>query len=163
MGIKSDKILGSFKDFKFSFKKLSITYNLEKESENNSLTNEFLLDSIYHQLELFDAHHISRNGNKIDFINTFFERGFKPTLMGVLSRGSITIEDSEKKSTICYQCEYTILYDLGFLFFGIILSILFNPMFEVWIIGGILGFIIRYFVVYSKSNELIDRVGAYWI
>jgi hypothetical protein len=157
MEIKYGKMLSSGKGFKFNIKKLSMAYNLVKETENKSQSSVSLLDSINHQLELFGAHHISRNGNKIYFENTLLERGFKPTLMGVLSRGSIRIEDNNNKSKIYYECDYTILYDVAFLLFGIVLSILFNPSFEVWCFGGILGFIIRSIVVFTKSNELINQ------
>jgi hypothetical protein len=64
MEIKSDKMLSSYKDFKFNIKKFSITYNLVKETENKSQSSESLLDSINHQLELYGAHHINREGNK---------------------------------------------------------------------------------------------------
>jgi hypothetical protein len=157
MTIKLDKMLSSYKDFKFNIKKLSITYNLVKETENKAQSSENLLDSINHQLELYGAHHIRRDGNIIYFKNTFLERGFKPTLMGILSCGSIRIEDIHNKSLIYYECEYTILYDVLFLLLGVVLSVLFNPSFEVWCFGGILGFIIRYIVVFTKSNELINQ------
>jgi hypothetical protein len=157
MEIKSDKMLSSYKDFKFNIKKFSITYNLVKETENKSQSSESLLDSINHQLELYGAHHINREGNKIYFKNTFLERGFKPTLMGVLSTGNIRIENNNNKSKIYYECDYTVLYDVAFLLFGGVLSILFTPSFEVWCFGGILGFIIRYVVVFTKSNDLINQ------
>jgi len=35
---------------------------------------------------------------------------------------------------------------------------LFSPSFEVWCFGGLLGFFIRYIVVFAKSNELINLV-----
>lgn len=159
MEIKSDKMLSSYKYFKFNIKKLSITYNLVKETENKSQSSKSLLDSINHQLELYGAHHISLDGNKIYFKNTFLERGFKPTLMGVLSTGSVRIENTKTKTKIYYECDYSILYDVAFLLFGVVLSILFNPSFEVWCFGGILGFIIRYVVVFTKSNELVNRIG----
>ena len=152
-------MLNSYKDFRFNIKKLSITYKLVKEIENKSQSSESLLDSINHQLELYGAHHISRVGNNIFFNNNFLERGFKPTLMGVLSSGSIRIENHNKISKIYYECDYTILYDVAFLFLGVVLSIIFNPSFEVWCFGGLLGFFIRYIVVFTKSNELINQVG----
>ena len=158
MAIKLDKMLSSYKDFKFNIKRFSITYKLVKETENTSQSNESLLDSINHQLELYGAHHISRDGNRIHFKNTFLERGFKPTLMGILSAGSIRIEDNNNKSKIYYECDYTVLYDVTFLLLGVVLSILFNPSFEVWCFGGVLGFLIRYIVVFTKGNELINKV-----
>jgi len=158
MAIKLDKMLSSYKDFKFNIKKFSITYNLVKETENKSHSSESLIDSIHHQLELYGAHHIIRDGNKIHFKNTFLERGFKPTLMGILSVGRIRIEDNNNKSKIYYECDYTVLYDVVFLLLGVVLSVLFSPSFEVWCFGGILGFIIRYVVVLTKSNELINTI-----
>jgi hypothetical protein len=77
--------------------------------------------------------------------------------MGVLSTGNIRIENNNNKSKIYYECDYTVLYDVAFLLFGGVLSILFTPSFEVWCFGGILGFIIRYVVVFTKSNDLINQ------
>jgi len=159
MEIKSNKTLNSYKDFKFKIKRLSITYNIVKETESESQSSESLLDSINHQLQLYGAHHIHRDGNIIYFKNSFWERGFKPTLMGVLSCGTIRIEDIHNKSKIYYECDYTILYDVTFFLFGIVLSILFNPSFEVWCFGGLLGFFIRYIIVLNKSNDIINKIS----
>jgi len=151
-------MLNSYKDFKFNFKRLSISYNLVKETEVKLDSTKFLLDSINHQFELYGAHHIRSEGNRICFKNTFLERGFKPTLMGVLSSGSIRIENSKVDLKIYFECDYTILYDMTFLLCGVVLSVLLNPSFEVWCFGGVLGFFIRYILVFTKSNELINRV-----
>ena len=151
-------MLNSYKNFKFNFKRLSISYNLVKVTEAKLESTKSLLDSINHLLELYDAHHITSEGNIIYFKNNFLERGFKPTLMGVFSSGSLRIENSKIDSTIYYKCDYTMLYDIAFLLFGVVLSILFNPSFEVWCFGGILGFIIRYIIVFTKSNEFINQV-----
>jgi hypothetical protein len=146
------------KNLKFELKSLKATFIVENEAKYTDISSNNVLNNINHQLKLLKAHNISQVENKISFNNTFIERGFQPTLMGILSCGEFEVLQNGAAIKVNFRCEYSLAYDFCFFLVGLLLGVFFDPTFYIWCLGGVIGFGIRYYIVPTKSNELVQKI-----